>query len=145
MAQGTKDEAYSAILVYEETEGDKLIMEQVLDDIWFTMGLDHYPPGVDYYLLDCGATAGYATAERWLGILLNVPSGTDKFWIEATKRLRLYPDLAPIFDGLEMFRRRRARAEPGWDDDRSRRVNRLIRAKSRAIKMLGRSAAEVAA
>ena len=145
MARETRVEAYAAILGLEETEGDRLIMEQVLDDIWIAMGLDFYPPGMDYYLLDCGASAGYSTAERWLGILLEIPPGIDKFWIEATKRLRLYSDLAPILDGLEMFRRRRARAEPGWDDERSRRVNRLIRAKSRAIKMLGRTAAEVAA
>ncbi len=145
MAREVKAEAFEAILGLEDSISGRVIMEQVLDDIWLAMGLDLYPPGMDYYLLDCGATAGYATAERWLGILLEIPPGIDKFWIEATERLRLYPDLEPLLDGLEMFRRRRARAEPGWEEDRSRRVNRLIRAKSRAIKMLGRTAAEVAA
>lgn len=145
MARETKAEAFAAILS-AESAGDRCFQEQVLDDLWFTMGLDHYPPGLDYYLLDCGAAVGYSTTERWLGILLEIPQGvSDKFWIEATKRLRLYPDLGPLIDGIEMFRRRRARAEPGWDEERSVRVNRLIRAKSRAIKMLGRTAAEVAA
>lgn len=145
MAKVSKAESIEAVIRELPDEIQIDLDRAILEDIWLYAGLDHYPMGLDQYLLWTSHKVGYATAQRWLGIILGVPEDTPKFWIEATKRLRFYQDLQPVIDGIEMFHRRRLRAEPTWDENRSAWVNGLIRAKSRAIKMLGRSAAEVAA
>lgn len=144
MARVSKVEAYEAVLRELDDEADAAA-EAILDDIWFTMALDEYPPGVDFYLLRTAVMVGWQTTERWLGLVLGLEEDPDKFWKEANMRLRRLSDLEPLICGIELFHRRRMRAEPAWPDYRSQWVNGLIRAKSRAIKMLGANAAEVAA
>jgi len=146
MARATKVEEIPVILK-DYPDGEALIYEHILEDIWQTMRLDYYPAGLDRYLFWTASEVGSATAERWLGLVLGVEGaeGSSLFWVEATKRLRLHPDLSIVIDGISLFHRRRLKAEPGWVDNHPAWVNRLIRAKSRAIKMLGTTAAEVAA
>lgn len=134
------------IILRDFPEAEIRLYSEILEDIWITMGLDHYDPGLARYLLWTASEVGSATAERWLGLVLGIPDeGSPGFWVEATKRLRLHPDLSIVIDGISLFHRRRLKADPGWVDNHSLWINRLIRAKSRALKMLGTTAAEVAA
>lgn len=144
MAHAAKSE--EAEIILRDYPGDEnRIYSEILEDIWITMGLDHYDPGLARYLLWTASEVGSVTTERWLGLVIGADGSADNFWVEATKRLRLHPDLSIVIDGISMFHRRRLKADPGWVDNHSAWINRLIRAKSRALKMLGTTAAEVAA
>lgn len=144
MARAAKTEE-AEIILRDFPEAEVKLYSEILEDIWIIMGLDHYEDGLARYLLWTASEVGSATAERWLGLVIGVDASADNFWVEATKRLRLHPDLSIVIDGISLFHRRRLKADPGWVDNHSAWINRLIRAKSRALKMLGTTAAEVAA
>lgn len=139
MARATKAESFTAILA-EAPEGERAVLEEILEDSWIALGLDYYPAGLDYFMLHTATQVGWSVTECWLGRLLEIIPD-EKFWIEATKRLRRYPDLGALIDGLTLFRLRRLRADAGAQPA----MGRLAAPRSRALTMLGRTAAEVAA
>lgn len=144
MAHAAKIEE-AEIILRDFPEAEVKLYSEILEDIWISMGLDFYDIGLARYLLWTASEVGQATTERWFGLVIGIPPESPAFWVEATKRLRFHPDLSIVIDGISLFHRRRLKADPGWADNHSAWINRLIRAKSRAIKMLGTTAAEVAA
>lgn len=138
MAKSTKAEA----MALAGAGGADVILDAILSDSWLSMNLDAYPAGLDYYLLDMAEQIGWGLTEDCLGLILGIPPKSTVFWIEATKRLRLFPNLEPVIDGLELYRRRMASIIPPASESLS---TRLARARSRAIRLLGTTAAEVAA
>lgn len=138
MARATKAECFTVILA-EVAEHERAIFEGILEDCWLAMGLDYYPAGMDYLMLHMSVQSGWSRVEVWLSTLLNL-SYEEKFWLMAIERLRHYPDLEVLIDGLLLCHLRYLRAST---DNVS--VKGQLAARSRAIKMLGRTAAEVAA
>ena len=92
---------------------------------WDELQLAVFPPGVDYYVLDCGLLYGRAVAHNWyLACVLNptIPLSVGS--------------LAATIERMDIIRRRRVRMEPEWQVKPEALMNRLLRSKKRALKLV---------
>jgi lysozyme family protein len=105
----------------------------VADLFWSAMRCDELPSGVDYYMMDTAAAYGVLQASRWLNLILNLPNDdlVTNLTISAAAKVPVHVVIA----GLELHRRRRARADPRWQINHSILTNRCNRARHRAVMM----------
>jgi len=98
-----------------------------LDRVWDSLDCAAMPQGLDYYLLDCGVCFTVGTTAQWLDLV----TGTQ-FPVEQRERLR---DMGVelVISGLELFRRRRIKADPEWHRYGSEWSNRCNRVRKRAL------------
>ena len=119
--------------VFEESRPPKPTAED-LELLWDRCGCDSLERGVDYFVLDTAASAGYDRLGRWLnqiagqGYEIHVTDGTLHY---VTK---LEPKVA--IRGLEFYRRRSLHSDPGWVTHGPIWTNRVNRVKRRALKMI---------
>lgn len=116
-----KDRSFK--LVAREALSELSAIGSNLNAAWDFLALQHYPAGLDYFLLDTAIECGAATVSSWVD--------------------RLHPDLEDnnFLSSLEFFRRRRMKADPAWSTRSVEWSNRVNRVKRRALKMLGESRA----
>ena len=98
-----------------------------LSGLWDSLDCLSMPSGLDYYLLDCAACFGVGTTGQWLDLV----TGTQ-FPIEQRERVRDM-GIELVISGLELFRRRRIKADPEWHRHGSEWSNRCNRVRRRAL------------
>ena len=105
---------------------------------WDRLGLSDYPSGLDYFMLDCVLIYGSDVSLDWLCLSIghgpvrncSIPMGRVLEWLG--DRL----DIEVVIDRMELYRKRRMRLDRNWSEERQLRVNRLIRVKKRAKKLV---------
>ncbi len=103
--------------------------------LWSQLELSSFPPGLDYFILDTALQCGLENTSRWLRLVAGESGEPDP---EADKRAR--ETLAALgvemgISALELYRRRRAKADPEWHLYGVGWSNRCNRARKRALAM----------
>lgn len=91
------------------------------------------PTGFDLFLLDTASIVGPPAAMRWLNLALALPE--DTFPSVAISNLKKIPVRMLILE-MEFYRKRWMKMQPGWIEHHTRWINRLLRIKKVAVKML---------
>jgi len=99
--------------------------------LWDGLRLDQVPSGLDYYLLDCAVCFTAVTTGQWLDLVTATKSPSGQ--------LRVIEDMGieVVISGLELFRRRRIKADPEWQRHGSEWSNRCNRVRRRALALAG--------
>jgi len=99
--------------------------------LWDGLRLDQVPSGLDYYLLDCAVCFTAQVTEQWLALVTATKSPSGQ--------LRVIEDMGieVVISGLELFRRRRIKADPEWQRHGSEWSNRCNRVRRRALALAG--------
>ena len=107
-----------------------------LGHLWDGLRLDQVPSGLDYYLLDCAVCFTAVTTGQWLDLVTATKSPSGQ--------LRVIEDmgLEVVISGLELFRRRRIKADPEWQRYGSEWSNRCNRVRKRALALAEPQVAE---
>lgn len=114
-------------------EREKPGIREYVDSIWRKWELDSCPAGLDYFLLYCGAEFGLRQTRDWVILCSkDLPAGAVKELSSEQAML--------LIDRIELLWRRRLRSTPGWEAERSARVNKVNRVVKRA-KSLAQEAA----
>lgn len=95
--------------------------------LWDLLDCPSMPAGLDYYLLDTAACFGVGVVAQWLDLV----TGTQ-CPLEQREKIRDM-GLETLVSGLELFRRRRIKADPGWQRHGSEWSNRCNRVRRRAL------------
>ena len=98
-----------------------------LGHLWDGLRLDQVPSGLDYYLLDCAVCFSAVTAGQWLDLVTATKSPSGQLRVIEEMGLDV------VISGLELFRRRRIKADPDWQRYGSEWSNRCNRVRRRAL------------
>lgn len=91
------------------------------------------PTGLDFFLLDTAAACGVAPAQRWLRLALSLREDAP---ISTVIKAAQAAAIRPVLMDLESFRKRGLRSKPGWIDHHTKWINRTLRARRTANKMV---------
>lgn len=99
--------------------------------IWKVCHCSELSPGLGYFIFDCGVRFGAANASRWL----NLAAGLDMLRA-FDKRLLTNISPADLVRRVDVYVRRRLKADPQWEVCKHWWTNRANRARDRALKMI---------
>lgn len=102
--------------------------------LWDALCCSRLPTGLDLFILDTAAVCGIGPTVRWLGLACSAVDPTPDLAADAASQ---HPARVVILD-VESFRKRALRSIPGWIDHHTKWVNRLLRIKRQAVKMVNR-------
>jgi hypothetical protein len=97
----------------------------LVDFLWEDWKLDACPAGLDYLLLHCGVAFGRKHTRDWVALCSQDIPAKDISEVTLSDALLL-------IDRIELLWRRRLRSSPGWEANRSARVNAVNRVMKRA-------------
>lgn len=100
-----------------------------LRQLWDSLDCRSMPAGLDYYLLDCSVCFGLGVTSQWLDLVTATQSPRE----QREKIRDMGVEL--VLSGLELFRRRRMKADPEWQRHGSEWSNRCNRARRRALSL----------
>ena len=107
--------------------------ELQFESMWNWLRCDLLPDGLDYFVCDTAISCGSDHAARWARLI----AGTHGLDMDLDTVARLTEiGSEPATNGIEFFRRRRFRTDPGWSQHGTAWSNRVNRAKRRALKMI---------
>lgn len=120
---------------WAEKEGHQ---PQIAREVWSALFLNQFPSGLDYYVLDCALAYGFGVPVAWLNVALNTGlkhSGVSVV-LELFDELGSELDVGLTIDKLDVMRRRRTKLDKNWPQRREALMNRVLRVKKRAVKLL---------
>lgn len=103
--------------------------------VWSGLQLARFPSGLDYYVLDSALFYSPGIAFNWLrhsfgvGVVCTSIDQVAAF-VESGMNAQL------ALDRMDFMRRRRVRMDPKWDAKREALVNRILRVRRRAEKLM---------
>lgn len=103
--------------------------------LWAQLELSGFPPGLDYFILDTALSCGVENTLRWLRL---ATGGTGEADPDADRTARTHLSSLGVEMGisaLELYRRRRYKADPQWHLYGVEWSNRCNRARKRALAM----------
>lgn len=108
---------------------------------WECLQLARFPSGLDYYVLDAALFYSPAIAFNWLRHSFGVGTLCANIedvaaFVEGGIETQL------VLDRMDFMRRRRVRMHPDWTSRREALLNRVIRVKQRATKLVEESERE---
>lgn len=106
--------------------------------LWGKLHLAQYPPGLDYYVLDCSMLYGMDVCFNWLGAAIGYGGVYHNCasMAERVRGLESSLDVRDVIEKMDASRRRRVRMARDWNDKREAYMNRLLRVKKRALKLM---------
>ena len=114
----TNREACFAVVIDEQSK-DPHPNPSALVSHWDACRCSDLPCGLDLFVLDTSVVCGAEPTKRWLGLA----GGAAE------------PARVVILD-LEAYRKRALRSTPGWVEYHTKWVNRTLRVKRKAVKMV---------
>ena len=102
--------------------------------IWDVIGGDDLPEGLDYFMFDSALTCSSVAACKWLELVTGNSICPITYHGAIARSAELGAEV--VISGLELFRRRRLKADPDWQRLGVEWSNRCTRAKTRALKMV---------
>ena len=109
------------------------IVKAYYEKVWQKLELEKLPPGLGYFMLDCGVRFGEDNAWNWLCFALELPPGnTDKKLVWHLVSLKTSRDVVLLIDS---YVRRRLKVDAKWGLCKHWWTNRANRARDRAVKL----------
>ena len=121
-----KDEKIAEQLEYQ--------IASVLEAVWGVIAGDDLPSGLDYFMLDSSVACTTAASCKWLELVTGNSFCPITYHGAVARSAELGAEV--VISGLELFRRRRLKADPDWQRLGVEWSNRCTRAKTRALKMV---------
>ena len=128
--RSSRDEAFS----YAAGE-DELFSARAGKLVWSGLGLDGFTAGLDYFIFDTALCCGVENASRWLRLAAGGPVEADPVADRASRDILNDLGVEMGVSALELYRRRRAKADPQWHLLGVEWSNRCNRARKRALAM----------
>lgn len=118
------DLRFLALMTEEEAE------ELIHVKYWFKKA-ELLPNGLDYFYFDSCVVHGEETATRWLYLSLGYPPRSQLLMAELE-----HIDVKWAINGIERYRKRNLKLRPDWNLHGQGKLNRVIRARTRAFGLL---------
>lgn len=119
---------------------EKLSLLPALDVVWNTLWLDELETGLDYFMLDTAVSLSCVDAGRWLELVTSNPICNVTYTSAVARAAELGAET--VISGIELYRRRRLKADPEWHLHGVDWSNRCTRVKQRALKMIEQAGSE---
>ena len=110
-------------IVSDEQAKDPAPAPSALVSHWSSCRCDSLPVGLDLFVLDTSLVCGTEPTMRWLELACNGAGPAE------------VPSRPVILD-LESYRKRALRSKAGWVEFHTKWVNRTLRVKKKAVKMI---------
>jgi lysozyme family protein len=116
-------EACFSIVLDEQAKDPKPEPDAVVSH-WSCCRCAALPAGLDLFVLDTSLVCGTEPTLRWLELACG--AGVDPAKVPSR----------PVILDLESYRKRALRSKPGWVEFHTKWVNRTLRVKKKAVKMV---------
>ena len=103
--------------------------------VWSQLELSRFPAGLDYYILDTALQCGVENTSRWLRLAAGERGEADPVADRRAAEALASLGVEMGISALELYRRRRAKADPEWHLYGVGWSNRCNRARKRALAM----------